>query len=295
LSGKEEHLTLTGLLRKRTLEETDYVQIEALEEICNRAENIQIKFNWGMMRERNGSYQSDFCFYEQGRLVGYAPLDGFGGTFEVTAAVLPSFRNQGVFHALYSAACQEARDCQARELLLVSYPASPAGTAVVRRLGLPYKSSEYRMEASVETIPTLTANQVALETVDAANVAMLSQLLAISFGESGGGRAEDSLLRELERPNKRYFLAKLENTVIGQIGVIVENQSVYIRGVGIAPVWRRQGYGRQLLATTVRQLLAEGVTHFALDVATDNRQALALYEACGFQETTAYDYHAVPL
>ncbi len=287
-------MTLTGLLSKRTLEETDYVQIEALEETCNRAENIQIKFNWGMMQERNGSYESDFCFYEQGRLIGYAPLDGMGGTFEVTAAVLPSYRNRGVFHALYSAACQAARDCQARELLLVSYPASPDGTAVVQRLGLPYKSSEYRMEASVDTIPPLAANRLTLETVDAANVSLLSQLLAISFGESGG-RGEDSLLRELESANKRYFLAKLGNTVIGQIGVIVENQSVYIRGVGIAPEWRRHGYGRQLLATTVRQLLAEGVTHFALDVATDNRQALALYEACGFQETTAYDYHVVPL
>jgi hypothetical protein len=30
-------------------------------------------------------------------------------------------------------------------------------------------------------------------------------------------------------------------------------------------------------------------------VATDNRGALSLYHACGFRETTSYDYHHLPL
>ena len=287
-------MTLTGLVRKRGLEESDLAEIEALEEECNRAENIRIKFNWGMMRERDGSYGSDFCFYEQGRLVGYAPLDGFGGAFEVTAAVLPASRRQGVFRALFEAARHEARIREARELLLVSYPASEAGSAVVQRLALPYKNSEYRMEAAVDTIPPLAPNAVTLETVDAANVSELSQLLGVSFGDSRWNDPK-MLLKELERANKRYFLAKLDSRTIGQIGVIVENRSVYIRAVGIVPEWRNQGYGRQLLATTVRQLLTEGNTQFALDVATDNRRALSLYQSCGFHETTAYDYSVVPL
>lgn len=291
---EDDSLTLTGLVRKRGLGESDLGEIKALEEACNHAEDIRIKFNWGMMRERDGSYDSDFCFYEQGRLVGYAPLDGFGGAFEVTAAVLPASRRQGVFVALFAAACHEARIRQACELLLVSYPASTAGTAVVQRLALPYKNSEYRMEAAVDTIPPLAPNLVTLETVDAATVADLSKLLAVSFGDSRWNDPE-MLLKELERANKRYFLAKLDGRVIGQIGVIVENRSVYIRAVGIAPEWRHQGYGRQLLATTVQQMLTEGQTHFALDVATENRQALALYQSCGFHETTAYDYHTVPL
>lgn len=287
-------MTLNGLVKKRGLEEADTAQIKELQENCNSAENIQVKFNWGMMRERSGAYDSDFCFYENDRLVGYAPLDSFGGPFEITAAVLPEYRRRSIFTTLFAAARQEAREREASELLLVSYPGSADGTAVVQRLGFPYKYSEYRMEATVETIPPLTESRLILEPVDASNVATLSRLLTISFGDSGWNVPE-ALLQELERPDKRYYLAKWDSVVIGQIGVIAPDHNVYIQAVGIAPEWRRQGYGRRLLAAAVQQMLTEGRTHFALDVAVENRQALSLYQSVGFHETTAYDYYTVPL
>jgi ribosomal protein S18 acetylase RimI-like enzyme len=276
------------------LEEDDVAQIRHLEDVCNRAEGIRIKFNWGMMRERDGAYISDFCYYREGQLVGYAPLDGFGGPFEVTAAVLPAYRRQGIFHTLFEAARKEAANCKARELLLVSYPASQAGTAAVERLGVTYRFSEYRMEAEATTIPPLPTGRLALEKVDAANVVALSRLLSLSFAGSRWNEPE-ALLKELEGGNKRYFLAMLENEAIGQIGVIAEKGRVYIRAVGIVPDRRGQGYGRQLLATTVQKMLNEGATQFELDVETKNRQALSLYESCGFRETMVYDYHGAPL
>ena len=284
----------TGLVMKRGLDADDVAQIKHLEEVCNRAEGIGIKFNWGMMQERDGAYVSDFCYYRDGQLVGYAPLDSFGGPFEVTAAVLPAYRRQGIFRALFEAARQEAQHCKATELLLVSYPASAIGKAAVESLGLPYRFSEYRMEAEATSIPPLSANRIGLEAVSAANVGELSRLLALSFASS---RWNDpaSLLKELERADKRYFLARLDGEIIGQIGVIAEIGVIYIRAVGIIPEQRGRGHGRQLLAATVQKMLAEGYTRFELDVATNNPQALSLYQSCGFRDTTVYDYHAVPL
>ena len=284
----------TGLVIRRRLEEEDLAQIKELEADCNRAEGIRIKFNWSMMQTRDATYDSDFCYYHQGQLVGYAPLDRFDASFEVTAAVLPAYRRQGIFRLLFEAARQEAIRNQAGELLLVAYPASPAGMATVARLDVLYTSSEYHMEAQAAALPALPKGQIVLEEVTSANVAHLSRLLAVSF-EGARWNASTALLEELQREDKRYFLAILENEPIGQIGVISENGSVYIRAVGIAPEWRGRGYGRQLLATTVQQMLAEGHTHFELDVATNNRHALTLYQSCGFQETTVYDYYKVPL
>jgi ribosomal protein S18 acetylase RimI-like enzyme len=284
----------SGVVAKRSLSETDVAQIAALEAACNQAEKIRLKFNWSMMRERPGDYASDFFFYEDGRLVGYAPLDGFGGVFEVTAAVLPAFRRRGIFRALFAAARQEAQLRRATGLLLVSYPASPSGSAMVQRLRLPYKSSEYRMEATVDMIPPLLPHDLTLERVDASNVGVLAQFLTISFGDAEWN-VPATLLREVERPDKRYFLAKWDDRAIGQIGVIMEAENVYIMAVGIAPEWRNRGFGRRLLATIVRRMLAEGYTKFALDVATDNPAALTLYQSCGFHQTTAYDYYTVPL
>jgi len=107
--------------------------------------------------------------------------------------------------------------------------------------------------------------------------------------------AADALLRELENPAKRYFIARLDGEAIGQIGIITTAERVYIRAVGIAPQWRHRGFGRQLLAATLRTQRNEGRQTFELDVATDNRRALSLYTSCGFRETNIYDYYAVPL
>ena len=150
----------TELVTKRRLEEEDVAHIRALEDTCNHAEGIRIKFNWSMMNTRDAGYQSDFCCYQEGQLIGYAPLDRFGSGFEVTAAVLPAFRRQGIFRLLFEAARQEAKRCQASELLLVSYPASPAGTAALAHLDVTYKNSEYHMEAQSATLPTLPVSQI---------------------------------------------------------------------------------------------------------------------------------------
>ena len=77
--------------------------------------------------------------------------------------------------------------------------------------------------------------------------------------------------------------------------MVNEGKSVYIRGFEIVPERRRRGYGRQLLAAALQAMLLEGCRQFALDVATDNVQALSLYKACGFREANVYDYYDVPL
>jgi ribosomal protein S18 acetylase RimI-like enzyme len=96
-------------------------------------------------------------------------------------------------------------------------------------------------------------------------------------------------------PGSRYYHALARDEIVGQIGVLFEADQLYIRGVAILPEHRRRGHGRQMLAATVTAMLAEGQTHFALDVATDNERALTLYHSCGFRETNIYDYYDLPL
>jgi GNAT superfamily N-acetyltransferase len=290
VAEERNRLTRTGLETKRVLDDSDLDQIRQLVEVCNRADDLSVKFNWEMMSHRDPAHVNDFCYYHDGHLVGYMPLDAFGDEFEITGLVQPSHRRQGIFRRLFEAARQEARHRQAKQLLLVNYRASASGTAMVKRLGLAYHFSEYRMEADAATIPPLPVSQIGLEEVTEANVGELSRLLAINF-EATEWNSAPSLLKELTRDGRRYYLARLDRDVIGHVGVLTGAGNVYIRAVGILPDWRRQGYGRQLLATILQKLLSEGHTQFELDVATENSNALTLYQACGFRETTVYDYY----
>ena len=284
---------LDGLLAKEGLDAEDMTQVRALADEVRRADSVGLKLNWETRNPHVPHQVSDFCYYDGGRLVGYAPMDGDGDELEVTAAVLPSERRRGLFRLLLDAARREAQRREARRLLLVNYRASVSGTVAVQALGLRYVFSEYRMEADADGLPPLDPGQVRLVQVDQSGVTELAHLRALSFGDDA--RSPEALLVELDAPGARYFLAELDGERIGQIGVVDVGDGIYVRALGIVPEHRQRGYGRQLLAATMQLMLTEGHRHFALDVATDNARALTLYETCGFCETEAYDYYDVAL
>jgi len=267
-------------------------QIHVLSDICHEADSVDIKFNYSMIANRKSGDICDFCWIHEGKLVGYAPLDRFGKKGEITAAVHPAFRRQGIFTNLFTAATEQAKLQQCTELLLVSYRDSTSGAAAVRRLGLPHKISEYSMSVQVEDVPIHASGEVTLIDAGPEDVEELSRMLAISFPESGWGAPEDLLEKMLE-PDKRYYLAQISGRTIGHIGVTIGDHATYIGGVGILPEWRRMGYGRQMLAATIARQIEAGATRFELDVATENESALNIYTSCGFQQCNVYDYYIV--
>ena len=105
----------------------------------------------------------------------------------------------------------------------------------------------------------------------------------------------NALEARLQEPTARYFFAMIDGIRIGQIGTVETEMEVYIRGVGILPTYRHRGHGHGLLAALLAKLQDEGHRQFVLDVATENPSALSVYEACGFRETTIYDYHTANL
>jgi|GEM_PF-2398003 len=275
------------------LSESDLAQTRKLAAEVLHTDGVALKLDWEFAADQSPGQATSFCCHAGDKLAGYALLEGSGKSLEVTAAVAPAFRRQGIFRALLDASAAEARRRGAPELLGVGYRNSAAGTVAAAALGLPSVFSEYRMEASVDAMPMLPTGQVTLETVTAADAAALAQMITATFGREKF--SAETLAARLGQPNARYFFGTVDGTRIGQIGTVETEMEVYIRGVGILPASRRRGYGRGLLAALMAKLQDEGHTQFVLDVATENPSALQIYEACGFRETTIYNYYAVNL
>ena len=68
-----------------------------------------------------------------------------------------------------------------------------------------------------------------------------------------------------------------------------------IYNFGILPEYRGRAFGRQMLARTIQELLATGQQRITLEVETANKNALGLYESCGFKESSRYDYYALDI
>lgn len=285
-----------GLVKKQGLNELDLKEIRELDAVCQSYDKVTVKLNWEMMHHRNTEETNDFCYYSDGKLVGYAPLDGWGSKYELTGLVLPEYRRKGIFRQLFEAAYAEAQRRAATNLLLVNYRALSVGAEVSKALGAIYDSSEYHMEAQAAEMPPLPEVKLQLVTVEQKDLPELARLLTVAFGEGKGGDVEE-LAEELKHANTKYWLAVVDGKAIGQIGALLEpsGEEVYIRGVGITPEHRSKGYGRQMLAAVLQLELAAGFRHFSLDVVTENENALSLYQSCGFRQTNVYDYYAVEL
>lgn len=71
---------------------------------------------------------------------------------------------------------------------------------------------------------------------------------------------------------------------IAGIGLVaIRGRRGWVAGMGVAPVWRGQGIGQQLLSHLLDNLAARGVNWAQLEALDANAPALALYHRMGFQ------------
>lgn len=284
---------IQGLVKKQGLTRADLAEIQQLAERCNTYEGLDLKLNWSILEQRPSDQTNDFLFYEDGELVGFLPLYSFSaGEAEISGMVHPAYRRQGIFTALY----REVRaECQQRglgEILLIVESISATGQAFAHSLGADYDHTEYKMVLLEAVMPARFEPRLHFRSATSEDLPMLAHITAVSFD-----MPEDNVswyvADKLEHPEYGFYVGELDGAVIGKIDVSYSTHGGHIYGFGVLPAYRGRGYGRQILARTVQEILARGQQQITLEVATTNKHALSLYQSCGFKETSSYDYYRV--
>lgn len=239
-----------------------------------------------------GSPALAFHRWEGDELTGVATLQ-LGQPIEACILVRPDHRRRGIARALLDACRAECR-ARGEGLLLTLEERSTSGRAFAEAIGATYRASEYRMElAEPPPEPTWDA-RLALREIGVADAATFGQVRTAAFGHPFG---PDTIVRTVEgmrAGRHRHFLAELDGEPIGTVRTSL-GQPCYVTGFGVLPAWQGRGFGGQILARVVRDLAAEGRAPIRLEVATDNRRALELYQRCGFREINAYAYYEAPV
>ena len=75
--------------------------------------------------------------------------------------------------------------------------------------------------------------------------------------------------------SRQYYTAKVDDLTIGTINVDIIDGEAYIYGFVVRPEQRGRGYGRQMLAQTIEQIVSERPQPVFLEVETDNTVALS--------------------
>ena len=120
----------------------------------------------------------------------------------------------------------------------------------------------------------------------------LALVSATSFGQSIEG-TKHNILENMEMTRVQYYLGMLGAEAVGCLNLFNAEKEFGIYAFAVLPQYRGRGFGRQMLEQIINEVHAVSAKDIALEVETQNDNAIGLYRSCGFIETTTYGYYNV--
>jgi ribosomal protein S18 acetylase RimI-like enzyme len=270
--------------------------VEILVDVCNHYEQLHLIFDL-----ESGKLGPDatvenvdrFLVYDRGTLIGFARMDGWAEP-ELCGVVDPGYRRQGIGRLLLAAARHECKRRGVQQMLLICDEAAASGSAFAAGVGAELRYAEYRMRLDPAAIersrprnPTLKLRTATVDDLD-----LLTRLQAAAFGDSER-EVRTHLIRRLEQASREYLIGLLDDLPIGVLCLGRYQHEADITAFGVLPEYQGRGYGRQMLLDAIDLLLTERWEQIMIDVVVENRNALKLYQSCGFRAVSTYGFYAL--
>lgn len=283
-----------GVVGTTLLSAEQRASVEALLAECNQYEQIKLILNLepaDLGFEATAENVDQFLAYDQGDLIGFARLDGWSDP-ELCGVVAPYHRRKGVGRSLVGAAQDECRRRGIVQILLICDEAGESGKAFAAAVGATLSYAEYRMQLDPATIdrsrprdPTLR-----LQPATAEDANLLTRIQSAAFGDSEDV-VRPHVINGLQQANRQYLLGLLDDQPVGMLRLGRYEHETDVTAFGVLPEHQGHGYGRQMLLDAIDLLLAEGWSRIMIDVVIENRNALKLYQSCGFRPITTYGFY----
>lgn len=89
--------------------------------------------------------------------------------------------------------------------------------------------------------------------------------------------------QELNNSLARYFVAKLDNKIVGFVGTWIIVDESHITNVAVHPDYRKLGIASKLIEEMISYCDKQNCTAYTLEVRASNKPAISLYEKHGFK------------
>ncbi|PGL68888.1 GNAT family N-acetyltransferase [Bacillus sp. AFS055030] len=262
-------------------------EITVLQDTCEKFDEITLKLNWEMLRNRKNDVNEDFFHYEEDQLVGFLATYYFGEKVEICGMVHPNFRRKGIFSSLLNEALNSLSSV--KTILLNAPKASASAKEFIRhQKNCSYSFSEYQMVWKNQEVKEYTPI-VKFKKAELVDFAFISNLDVVCFGFENSD-AQKYNQRILNEPNRHIYIIEVNNEKIGKMSLLRENNESWIFGFAILPEYQGKGYGKNALLQIIQKEHEIG-NEIHLEVALENSNAKKLYIDCGFRQYNTQDYY----
>lgn len=266
-------------------------QIAALAALCREREGLMFTLGLDAPDDR----RTLLAYLEGGRLVGAAAAVNWGGGPEVALAVHPDQRRRGVGRALLDAMRRSLAERGATQFLLVAHHQVVTGLAFAEAVGGALRFSEHRLVLDPARVSRERPRRadLALRPATAEDLAQIARIQAAAFGDPED-EVRARVAEGLRMPDRQYFLGELGGEPVGVLRIGRYGEEVAdVTAFAVLPAHQGRGYGRQMLGDAVEIMLAERWPEIAIEVETENANALGLYQSVGFVAQSTYDYYGL--
>lgn len=261
-------------------------EIKELQKVCEAGESFQLKLNWDMLETRPENEIYDFFHYEDGKLVGFIGLYGFGNKVELCGMVHPKFRRKGVFTKLFKDAKRLTEERKYKQILLNAPSNSESAKGFLQTISCSYSFSEHQMKWEEKELVHNDDVSLRPSTPEDLEIEIQLEVQCFGFEEEDAREYNEQQIRLVDE----YYMIQFSEHTVGKMRVSHTNGEAWIYGFAILPEFQGKGIGRKALMNVVMKEHKEGYPIF-LEVEAKNANALRLYESCGFKAYHSQDYY----
>lgn len=264
-------------------------EIKILQDECEKFDEITLKLNWEMLRNRLNDKKEDFFYYVEDQLVGFLATYSFGEKVEICGMVHPDYRRKGIFSSLLNEALSSISSVST--ILLNAPEASNSAKEFIKnQKNCNYSFSEYQMVWKNKEVKEF-APIVKFTKAGQLDFSFISNLDVVCFGFEKSD-AEKYNQRILNEPDRALYIIEVNDEKIGKMSVLREKLESWIYGFAILPEYQGRGYGKNALLQVIQKENEIG-NEIHLEVALENSNAKKLYIDCGFNQYNTQDYYKV--
>ena len=289
----------SNIMLKQKLDINNYEDVKDLQTKCLQYDQTSLKLeldyklNKAEIKNINRTDINEFMYYDENNLVGYIGICCFGGSeIEINGMVHPDYRRRGIFTQLFSYVNEEWDKKEYNKILLLCDHDSISGQEFMKHTGAVYHHSEYEMFLRDDSKKNTAVNHIVLRKAMNQDAKEIARQNSIYF-EEDMKEDEISMPEEEEKCGLYIFIAEADGKTIGKVHLEINDQVGGIYGLGVITEYRKRGYGREILLQSIKVLTEKGSKEIMLQVATKNKNALNLYQSCGFEETSTMDYFEI--